>query len=135
MDFFKWEDSYSVGVRKIDEQHKKLFDLINQLGNAMITGKGRDIISKLLKELKDYTVYHFTDEEKLMEDNGYPELLSHKDIHKNFVNKIKDFEKKNEEGNLSLSVDLFNFLKDWLKGHILGTDMKYKEFFKSKGIE
>ncbi len=134
MEFFKWQDSFSVGVNDIDEQHKRLIDLINDLAKAMSEGKGRDLIGNIIKELEDYTVYHFDFEEKFMEKNGYSDLESHKKIHQNFVDKIKEFEIKNNEGSLLLSIDIFNFLRDWLKEHILGTDMKYSKEFKEKGL-
>ena len=86
-----WKDSYSVNVKSIDEQHKKLVSIINELNNAMLYEKGRSVIGKVLKDLVDYTVSHFDYEEKLMEKNGYSDLENHKQIHKDLLKTVGKF--------------------------------------------
>ncbi len=135
MEFFTWNENFSVGINTIDEQHKKLVSLINELATAMSEGKGRDKIDSLLTELADYTVYHFSEEEKLMANYEYPGLEEHKKIHSAFVEKVSDFKKKYENGSLLISIEVFQFLQDWLKEHILGTDKQYSPFLREKGVK
>lgn len=129
-----WEPSLSVKVKEIDEQHKKLIDLINQLYQAMKTGKGKEVIAKILEELGDYTQYHFATEEKYLGETSYPDLKAHQDEHINFVGKVADFTKKYNAGHVGLTVQLFQFLHDWLINHISGSDKKYSDHLNKNGI-
>jgi hemerythrin len=122
-----WKDSYSVNVKSIDEQHKKLVSIINELNNAMLYEKGRSVIGKVLKDLVDYTVSHFDYEEKLMEKNGYSDLENHKKIHKDLLKTVGKFYDEFSSGEVEMSKDIMDFLKTWLSEHILGSDKKYSE--------
>jgi hemerythrin len=135
MAYFTWEEKYSVGVKAIDEQHKKLIDLINTLYEAMRSGKGKEVLTKTIDSLIDYTKYHFDAEEKLMNSHGYPDVLPHKQEHKKLTDQVIQIQEKYRQGNAAVSVELSSFLKDWLSSHILGTDKKYTKFFNDKGIK
>ncbi len=134
MAFFTWDEKYSVKVRRFDDEHKKLVSLIDQLHEAMRAGKGRQNLGNLLSQLVDYTKTHFVNEEKLMLEQNYPGYSTQKIAHASFVSKIEESQLKFQAGNVSLSVDLFNFLKDWLVTHIQGSDRQYGDFFNGKGI-
>ena len=134
MALLNWSDSYSVGVKDIDLQHKKLIDLINSLHDGMKQGKGKEILGTVLNELANYTVYHFGFEEKLFEKYGYPETIVHKRQHADLVGQVKKLVESYNNGGSVLSMDLMNFLKDWLTQHIAGSDKKYTAFFNGKGI-
>lgn len=122
----KWKDEYSIGVERIDNQHKHLFEIANKayevLNNEFYTDK-YDKIVEILNELEDYTIFHFKDEENLMKQLGYKKLLSHKVEHDDFINKIKsiDLEKVDYEQDKYL-LDIFNFIVDWLVNHIIEKD-------------
>ena len=120
-----WKSKYDLKINSIDNQHKKLVDLMNELNNAMLNGKSKDVISKILDGLVDYTVFHFDFEEKLLENNKYEDIVNHKKIHVNFVNTIKEFKNDFESGNKEMSKEVMDFLKKWLIDHIMGTDRKY----------
>ena len=122
-----WKEKYSVRVKTIDDHHKVLVKYINELNNAMLYEKGRNEIATILKGLVDYTVFHFDYEEKMLEKNGYDDLINHKKIHVKFVNKIKELKSDFESGEKELSKDVMDFLKAWLVEHIMGTDQKYSE--------
>jgi len=132
MAYFNWNDGLSVGVDTFDAHHKKLVDLINGLHEAMGEGKGRDKVGSILKELARYTVYHFSEEENRMKLHGYPGYQHHKDEHERFVAKVTGFIEKLNDGNLSLSISVMNFLRDWLTSHIQKTDKQYSSFFSTK---
>ncbi len=132
MTLFEWdEEKYSVGVDEMDEHHKKIIDLINEMHSAMKEGEGNEKVGEILEEMRSYTDYHFKAEERYLEKNDYPsgKLKEQEDQHQKYVEKIEEYQDKIEEGSLSLSMEVMNFLKDWLSNHILEIDMKYKEYF------
>ncbi len=130
MALLEWDEKLSVSIKEIDDQHKKLFEIINSLHAAMKHGKGVDIIEEIISELKDYTHYHFSAEEAYMEKANYSEIASHRDCHREFVNKLEDFQKELDESKFGLSIKVMHFLADWLVKHIKDTDQKYSSFIK-----
>ena len=133
-DLMPWTSSFENGVSEFDNQHHRLVDLINELYKAMKMGRANDVIVKVLDELVDYTGTHFAAEERLMVEHQYPDYDSHIVIHREFVATVVDFQKKFKAGEATLSLDLLEFLKDWLIGHIKGVDRKYGPFFNGKGV-
>lgn len=134
MALITWNENYSVKVKEIDNQHKKLVDLINQLHDAMKEGKGKDIIGNILNELVNYTVYHFGYEEKLFDKYGYPEGKIHTRQHNDLVWKVKSYVNDFQSGKGVLPLEVMNFLRDWLLNHIGKDDKKYTPFLNSKGL-
>ncbi len=135
MTLIKWDDSFSVKVAEIDKQHQKLISMINELNDAMKQGKGNDVLGKIINELINYTVFHFSTEEKYFDQFGYPGKASHKNEHAAFVKKVSEFKDKFEKAEVGLSIEVMNFLKDWLKNHIKVIDMKYSQFFNEHGLK
>jgi hemerythrin-like metal-binding protein/PAS domain S-box-containing protein len=121
----EWTDNYSVGYDDINNQHKELLNLINKLYSAFKQGKAQKELKQILKDLITYTGYHFKTEERYFTEFNYVDANNHIAEHKKLVEKIVDFQKQLEAGNVALSYDVMNFLKDWLEKHILETDMKY----------
>ncbi len=134
MALFTWKDEYSVKIEKIDGQHKKLVELLDQLHSSMLSAKADGVMGKILDELVRYTTVHFGEEEQLMKLHNYPGYQSQLEAHKIFIKKIEDFQTDFKEGKKMISVDLLYLLKDWLIGHINGVDKKYTEFFHDKGV-
>lgn len=134
MALFVWNDTFSVNIKQIDEQHKKLVNILNNLHDAMKSGKGSQVLSNVFAELIRYAGEHFTTEEKLMTAYNYPEYSSHKLIHNGLTQKVVEFQKNFQQGQKALSMEVMDFLKNWLQNHILGTDKKYGPFLNSKGI-
>jgi len=132
MALMQWEERYSVHIASIDEQHKKLFSLINQLHEAMSHGKANDVMQSVLKELVAYTKTHFAAEERLLESKNYQGLVAHVHQHRKFVEKLASFQKDFAENKATLSITLMTFLRDWLTSHILQTDHQYSDFFAGK---
>jgi hemerythrin-like metal-binding protein len=106
--------------------------MVNQLHKAMKLKKGNQVMAEILKELAEYTVYHFGHEEELFQKYGYAETAQHIKIHKDLVEKVVEFQKQFEEGQASVTIDLMEFLSDWLKNHIMVTDRAYAPFLKEK---
>lgn len=134
MSLINWDDSLSVKVAEIDSQHQKLIDLINQLHELMKAGQGKDAISPILNELTSYTVTHFSTEEKYFDQFIFEESSTHKSEHKKFVDKVSAFKTDFDAGNANLSIELMNFLRDWLINHIKGTDQRYVKCFTENGL-
>ncbi|MCG8615311.1 MAG: bacteriohemerythrin, partial [Desulfobacterales bacterium] len=87
---------------------------------------------RILTELTEYTVFHFGFEEEQFDRFGYPETTAHKKVHQELVAQVSAFGKEFSEGKASVTMDLMDFLKDWLKNHIMKTDMAYAPFLKEK---
>jgi len=134
MAFVNWNDSYSVKVLRLDDEHKQLFSIINLLHTGMKAGQGRDVMQDVLDQLLHYTEEHFRDEEVLMQVVGYPWLIAHTALHQRFVNKIRGFSKDVHSGAVPISVDMLEFLRNWLSEHILGADRQYSPVLNTAGI-
>ncbi len=124
----RWTNDLSVGVQEIDNQHKELFERINNLRAAMSQGKGRAEIGKTVKFLEEYVVEHFSMEEKYMGKYSYGAYLVHKAEHEAFIKDFADFKKKLEglelRGGITsfLTIDVQRRLVDWLLNHIAKID-------------
>ncbi len=130
MVIFKWDDSYSVGIAQVDEQHKVLVDLVNRLDQAVSTGHDEAALRKILGELLDYTRYHFSTEENLMLSSGQNPLhyRKHKSEHDDFIQRVKEFSGQLRGSSTGLSEPLLDFLIKWLVDHILGSDKEMGRF-------
>ena len=125
MALLTWYDSFSVGIEKIDDQHKKFFELVNDVYSAMETNKGSAAIDQILKELQDYVVYHFNTEESWMETCNYPEIEDHRRIHREAVMEVNKLILQYQQVKKEILFDLLKFLSDWIRRHILEIDRKY----------
>lgn len=135
MDLFRWEDSYSVNNDEIDKQHMKLVGMINNLAASMAEAKGREVVGNIISELVDYTNTHFRYEEGIFNRISYPESHEHKKEHLAFEQKISEFKQGFDSGKLTVTVEVLNFLCDWLREHILETDKKYGNYIIEHDIE
>lgn len=134
MPLITWENSYSVGVEKIDTQHKKLIDLINQLHDALTVGKGREVLAGVLNGVADYTKMHFSTEEDLMRTHQYTGFAEHKKIHDDLIKQVGDLQAKAKSGGMFLSTDVMKFLQSWLAHHISNIDKKLGAYLNEKGV-
>ena len=135
MPLMSWKDTYSVNIAQIDQQHKKLVDLINVLHEAMAQRKAKEMLDKILNDLVAYCATHFKVEEQLMQANGYPEFAEHKDKHDKMTAKVLSLQKEVAAGQKMVSIEVMRFLEQWLDKHILGTDKKYAPFLNAKGVK
>lgn len=132
MAYMTWNDSLSVGVREIDDQHKKLIKMINDFYEN-ISDNNR-AVSRLLASLAEYTVYHFKTEEKYMDRFNYPGTDAHKNEHRLFVEKVTDVKTRFDAGKMVISYEITNFVKDWVIKHVMGSDKKYSKCFTDNGL-
>jgi hemerythrin-like metal-binding protein len=135
MEFIKWNDKMSVNIISIDTQHKKLIEEINNFYNNLTRKSNKEVISDILFQLKKYSIYHFQTEEALLKKYGFQGYKLHKEEHDRFIKKVDEIEKKLSEGKMVLSVEIANFLKDWLTNHVFDTDKQYSEYLVSNGVK
>lgn len=134
MSIMKWNDTYSVGVEEIDNQHKGLVNILNELFDSMSIGKANDVLGKILDQLIRYAQIHFATEEKYFDLFDYEFSDEHKDEHQRFAEEVVAFKKGFDAGSIVMSIEVYRFLKDWLINHMNGEDQKYKQCFQENGL-
>ena len=131
MDRIQWTQALSVGVADIDEQHQRLFAIIDDLMNAQKEDQEPKALLKILSELVDYSDYHFRTEDNYMIENSYPLFLSHRKEHLAYIKKVGNLITDFENNAESLSEDLLDFLCGWWRTHISESDLKYARYIKA----
>ena len=134
MKTINWRDEFSVGVEEMDRQHKKLLAMINRLIEEQHTLTDQKTIADLLDGMIEYAEEHFRAEEYLMAEYGYDLKALQEQQHQSFIDKTTSFYSAADLGPNILSTALLDYLSIWLVEHILKQDMRYKEFFNSKGL-
>lgn len=126
MEILRWDERFSVGNKEMDFQHKILFNFVNYLTTGSGIGYKHHEMQAIMKELIDYTEYHFAAEEKLLEK--HPSIDIHRIMHVKFTETVHHFETEFQKEKGTINAALFSFLVDWIQNHLLTTDAI---FFKS----
>ncbi|GHV96463.1 hypothetical protein AGMMS50293_27830 [Spirochaetia bacterium] len=131
---YLWDDSLSIGIAKIDGQHKQLFNAVNSLIDAIDLGRGKDELKKALDFLVNYTATHFADEEDIQQQYRYPDFENHHDIHESFKKMAVELAKEFMESGTTegLVKEVKRKFGDWLVTHIKGQDSRIGEFIRQK---
>ncbi len=130
-----WSPEYSVGVASLDEDHQELFEILNTLFTLMADGSDDKPILRILRELMDYTRYHFEAEEKIMAQMFYPDLERHRVSHQKLVQLMDEFYKEAQNGMaIFVAVKVANVGLEWLKNHILKEDHLYYEYMTKQNL-
>lgn len=128
-----WDGSLAVGVHSIDEQHKRMVAMINEVVDHIQQGKpGTDLVY-LVKKLFQYVEEHFATEEKYMAEHGFPGAGTHTAEHKSFRSHVATFNLDLVLHTPHLAFDILRYLWEWLRSHIAGTDKKMGEFLAARG--
>ncbi|MEL3905635.1 MAG: bacteriohemerythrin [Treponema sp.] len=129
--FVSWDPSYDVGVDSVDRQHRHLVSLINNLYNACLGEKAEleETFREVMKELVEYVMIHFKDEETIMESISYPTLKEHKQKHELFVKEILHSVNAYKNGKQFVPNSFVRFLRDWLFNHILIDDKEWAKYY------
>jgi hemerythrin len=112
MPIIEWNNAFSVEIQKIDEQHMKFFSIINLLYDAVLQGKGGEVVGSVLKELQQYVIFHFKSEESWMKMYNYPDLNNHKLEHQEAIQKVNKLVLEYERGQQTVDIELLKFLSD-----------------------
>lgn len=134
MPYMEWDDSYSVGVEEIDRQHRRLFELVNQLHDACATQCSEDQVMRVVDEFSDYTRLHFATEEKYMDAYSYADHDRHVEEHMQCSLRAVEFFGKGIVGDDAVADEMLAFLRTWLHEHILGTDKGLGAFLNQQGV-
>jgi hemerythrin len=125
----EWNDSYSVGIRSIDRQHRRILDIINAL-NGLGTRKDRERMKEVFTELLRFIDTHFTAEEKLMRECGYPGYGEQKAAHDAFIDKVCDALKSFLKNKDLVEINVFNLVWDSFAVHMMKEDKLYVPYLK-----
>lgn len=138
MALIEWDDSLKLGIAVVDRQHERLVGIINRLQEAMLEGRGAEVISGILDELIIYTATHFSMEEKYFAQFDYSDAEEHKREHDALIEKVNafanDFEHALRDAKPTLAKELLQFLQIWWRYHMMETDSKFVALFKQKGL-
>ena len=129
-----WDEKYSVGILSIDRQHKEIFAHLNQLLEVMKNGQADSVLPQIISDLERYAIQHFQKEEFFFQRFGYKGAAEHILEHQLFMEKIDDFKSGMKTRKLSLSIELLQFLKEWIEHHIMVSDKAYSECFRQNGL-
>jgi hemerythrin len=128
---FDWSQKFSLGIESVDAQHKKLFEIGKELYNLLVKKSidKHDEIEKILKDLEEYSKYHFKFEEDLFIMANIPDIEEHKKEHDEFIERIVEISKMDiKTGQNRINIEMLTFVAHWIENHILLTDSKYKEY-------
>jgi hemerythrin-like metal-binding protein len=124
-----WDDSLRTGVLVVDNQHQELFRQINSLHEAMLQGKAREEVAKLIQFLDNYTKRHFAEEERLMEERKCPVAEANKMAHRQLLERLGQLKTQFEQQKTGTTVtmEIYRLMSDWLVRHIKTIDLKLRE--------
>ena len=134
MQIFPWKEDYLIYVDKIDRQHQRLVEILNNLASAMSQGKGKDVLGETLNELIDYTVYHFSEEEKYFDQINYPGAEKHRKEHQLLIEDVLKFKTSYEAGKVGLTIELMKYLKNWVINHINNIDKEFGRYLRDSKV-
>ncbi|WP_303785929.1 bacteriohemerythrin [Azovibrio restrictus] len=135
MDVITWKPEYELGIQEIDEQHKKLVNLINDFYMAIVRKRSAEEVGRVIHEVVDYTRIHFAIEECLLRLFEYEDYAAHKKGHDLFVEKVMHIKQRFLQGDSSVSMELFSLLRDWLIQHIQEKDAQYAPVLLKRGVK
>ena len=135
MSLLTWTDRLTVGVKGLDDDHRKLLGMMNEFDDGIAAGQDKEALGKILDRLVDYTQIHFHREEQMFALTGYEAALSHRQEHDDLTRQMVEVQRKyNASGGDILPGEVMSFLKKWLVHHILGSDRKYGPHLNSNGV-
>ncbi|MGA3371228.1 MAG: bacteriohemerythrin [Terracidiphilus sp.] len=133
--FAAWTEELSVGVAALDDDHRKLIAILNELHDGIMAGHKKEVLASVLGHLVDYAKFHFANEEEFFARINYPFAPAHKMEHSNFVNRITNLRERFKSAPVAmLDLELMSFLRNWLVTHIQGSDKQYGPHLNAKGI-
>lgn len=128
----EWQDTFAVGVPQFDEHHRHLFNLLNKAHHICLTKMQPDVFNDIVNELVEYVSYHFAAEERFLKETAYADFDMHREEHQKFSSKIEELCRLLSTGScpgIVESVELTDFLMNWLYHHILEVDMDYGKLY------
>ena len=129
-----WNHACSVGVRAMDDQHGIMMDALNDLRLSLVQGRGRDQVSEGLNRVLEFTRMHFSSEEQLLEQEGFPGLAQHREAHQRLLGQIEEAALRTQHNDEVRMQSTLLFLRDWYMSHIEDLDSQYGAWLNERGI-
>jgi len=123
-----WGDILSIGVDEIDDDHRRLIKIFNELNHAVSDDESHDYLAAILEELISCTVWHFRHEERLMLKYRYADIEAHKEEHRELIASAKDVQTEILQARGSITEEHLQVLERWLTAHILTSDMRLGDY-------
>jgi len=133
MSFLSWKEELSVDIAAVDEEHRILVDHLNKLYDAMAARSTKEVVLSTLGDFVESSRKHFTHEEKIMSESGYPGYLAHIIEHETLTRRINELKDDVKSGKRTVDLEVMHFLKEWLQSHILNKDMAIGSYLNEKG--
>ncbi len=130
-----WKEQFKVGVEKIDEQHRHLLDIINQIIESIEKNSEWKTTATIIDSLINYAYNHFSTEERYMMESGYPELQEHVALHLEFIRKVFAMSEEVTLKGAVVQREMLSYVTSWYTNHVLGVDRKYMPYLEAKGIQ
>jgi hemerythrin len=135
MPLVQWSDKISVGVGMLDDDHRRLVEILNDCYDAVLKERKPEVLGDIMDSLIAYANTHFKREEDLFEETAYPDAVIHKKNHQEALRRLIEIQSKFRAGaSVSLCNELLQFLADWLANHVIGMDQKYTKHLNAHGI-
>lgn len=136
MAIVKWSDDFKIGDVATDKEHRGLFALIHDLSDKLALGAGERSVKVTIEALVTYVDVHFENEERIMENSGYPGFKAHKQVHEKLSRQVNAFQHALERAPEDFQYyELMEFLSNWLKQHIVNLDMEFASYYKEQTVQ
>jgi len=126
-----WSEKYETGNKVVDSEHRQIFDLVQKVLDATFENR-RDKMDTVMDFLVNYTVSHFENEERLMEESNYPDIAVHKKQHADFLAEVGKLKEQIaiEENHVKNNLIINKTVVGWLTNHVLGSDMLIAKYYR-----
>ena len=126
-----WNDKYATGNTQVDDEHKQIFDLVQNVLDANFSDRSQKI-ETVIDFLGDYTIKHFEHEERLMDESGYPGIEIHRQQHRDFLSdfvKLRDHILQSDDYTTN-NITINKAVVGWLTNHVMGSDMAMADHYR-----
>jgi hemerythrin len=130
----EWTRELSVGVDLIDAQHQKLLSIANDLHEAMLEHRAKQVLGQIFIDLIEYTHTHFATEERFFVEFDYPDQDAHMAEHRALSSRVQELKSEFDAGNTAVTLEVMRFLKAWITEHLAGEDLKFAPFLREHGV-
>jgi len=134
MPVLTWSEEYSINVAEVDAQHKKLLEYVSELHAAVEARIDKEDLRQMLEDLVDFTRFHFSTEERLMNEHGLEHVEMHHNEHEMLLKHMEDLVEGVSNGIYPSFYSDYDISNDWFLSHILKFDKKLGEYLNSKGV-
>jgi hemerythrin len=131
---YTWNEDYNTGVKFIDEQHRYFFNIINSLKENLKAGVDKDSASRIFFSLAHYAEHFLIQEEIYFKDYSFPGIKEHKNLHKEFIRRVIQFQVDYEKDVGETCRTMLAYLEEWFENHLLNYDKEAVKYFREKGL-